>query len=76
MPSNGKSNSNKNANYGTVQSEKAKPPVYSARNSTDSTTSTDALLRKEANTTSDDRKKLAEKAFLSAAYRNTFQVSI
>lgn len=59
------SNSNNNANYGTVKSEKGKHPVYPARTSTDSTASTDALLRKETRTTSDEKKKLAEKAFLS-----------
>ncbi|KAK7190657.1 hypothetical protein DPSP01_007310 [Paraphaeosphaeria sporulosa] len=75
MPSNGNS-SNNNANYGTVHSEKAKPSVYSARNSSDSTASTDALLRKEAKTTSEDKKLLAEKAFLSAAFRNTFKMSV
>jgi hypothetical protein len=63
MPSN--STNNNNANYGTVQSEKDKLPVYTARTSTDSTASTDALLKKETKTTSEDKKNLAEKAFLS-----------
>jgi hypothetical protein len=63
MPSN--SNSKNNASYGTIQSEKNRLQVYTARTSTDSTASTDALLKKEKKTTSADKKELAEKAFLS-----------
>ena len=68
------SNSGNSTTYGTVESGKGKLPVASvaSRTSTDSATSTDALLQKDPKKGSNSQDKASTRAIMKCMYTSNF----